>query len=151
MKKIVFAFATTLALQAHAISWKVYGPCSEESVAQGETTADITKSVGAVSIEIFEQNKIPYIGAAEGFNSIIGTPTGMDSLEIVSDTEMRAYGWCYSINGKIPTEMPHKVNFTSQSDKLIWFYAYSTNKNNEWQDDYCSPAYWIKAKQFCGK
>ncbi|WP_374076815.1 DUF4430 domain-containing protein [Bdellovibrio bacteriovorus] len=151
MKKIVFVLTSILALKSHAVSWQIYGPCDEKPIAQGEVTADMTKSVGTISVEIFDQNKIPYIGAAEGFNSIVNTPVGLDSVEVVSDTELRAYGWCYSVNGKTPAEMPHKINFKSQTDTLIWFYAYSTNKNNEWMDDYCSPAYWIKAKQFCGK
>lgn len=151
MKKIVFVLISLLALKSHAVSWKVYGPCDDKPVAQGEAAVDITKSVGAISVEIFDHNKVPYIGAAEGFNSIINTPVGLDSVEVVSDTELRAYGWCYTVNGKTPSEMPHKINFKSQTDKMVWFYAYSTNKNNEWMDDYCSPAYWIKAKQFCGK
>lgn len=151
MKKTALILISALSFNAYAVSWKVYGPCDEKPVAQGEAVADLTESVGDISVEIFDQNKVPYIGAAEGFNSIINTPTGMDSIEVVSDTELRAYGWCYSINGKTPDEMPHKIKFNAQTDKLIWFYAYTTNIKNEWQDDYCSPAYWIKAKQFCGK
>ncbi|MNT10524.1 hypothetical protein D3C72_1453590 [compost metagenome] len=106
--------------------------------------------MGALGIEIFDMNKIPYVGAAEGINSLLNSPTGMDSIEVVSDTEMRVYGWCYTVNGKQPKEMPHEIKFKSQDDKLIWFYAYSTNKENKWTD-YCSPAYWIKAPQFCGR
>ncbi|WII70577.1 DUF4430 domain-containing protein [Bdellovibrio sp. 22V] len=151
MKTTVFLFSIFLALSANAITWKVYGPCDDKPVVQGEVAIDLAKSVGDITVQILEANKIPYIGSAEGFNSIISTPTGIDSVEVVSDTELRAYGWCYTVNGKQPAEMPHKVNFGKQTDALIWYYAYSTNKNNEWLDDYCSPAYWIKADQFCKK
>lgn len=151
MKNTIFFLVLMATLKAPAVSWKVFGPCSNQPVAQGEFPADLSKSVGQISLEVFEKNKIPYIGVAEGFNSIMGTPVGLDSIEIVSDAEMRAYGWCFSVNGKVPVGMPHEVKFDLQKDQLIWFYAYSTNIKNEWQSDYCSPAYQIKAKQFCGK
>lgn len=149
MRKTVFALIAFVSLKTHAVTWKVYGPCDENPAFQGEVAGDMTRSVGATSIEIFDNNKVPYIGAAEGFNSILHTPVGLESLELVSKTEMRAYGWCYSVNGNVPTEMPHEVFFKSPSDVLIWFYAYNTYRNGEWMDDYCSPAYWVKAKQFC--
>lgn len=150
MKKIALVFFALSSIKSHAITWKVFGPCdSNNPVVQGVANADLTQSVGANSVAIFDQNKVPYIGVAEGFNSIINTPIGLDTIEVVSDNELRAYGWCYSVNGRLPEGMPGQVHFTSQSDVLVWFYAYSTNKNGEWMDDYCSPAYWIKAKQFC--
>lgn len=135
---------------ANALNWKVYGACSNQPVAQGQYSADLSKNVGETSISIFNSQQIPFIGAPEGFNSILNTAIGIDALEIVSDTEMRAYGWCYSVNGKDLTKMPDQAYFTKQSDELIWYYAYSTNKNGQWSD-YCSPAYWIKAIQFCGR
>jgi hypothetical protein len=150
MKKLTLTFLTLFSLNSHAITWKVFGPCdSINPVVQGEAIADLTQSVGANSVMIFDQHKVPYVGVAEGFNSIINTPIGLDSIEVVSDNELRAYGWCFLVNGRMPEAMPSQVHFKSQADVLIWFYAYSTNKNNEWMDDYCSPAYWIKAKQFC--
>lgn len=137
-------------MQSQALTWKVFGACSSSPVQQGEVTADISKSVGAITVDIFNQNKIPFVGAAEGMNSILNTPIGMDAMEIVSQTEMRVYGWCYSVNGKQPLQMPHEIKFQKQTDELIWYYAYSTNNKGEWTD-YCSPAYWIKAIQFCGR
>lgn len=151
MKSFILIAVSLFVLNANAITWQVFGPCDTKPVFQGKTDVDLTKSLGAVTVEILNQNKIPFVGTESGFNSIINTPTGIDAMEIVSQTELRAYGWCYSLNGKVPDIMPDKVPLTSQKDHLIWFYAYTTNIKNQWQDDYCSPAYWIKAKQFCGK
>lgn len=150
MKRLTLLLSLILPLKSHAVTWKVFGPCSETPVYQGSFKADLNKSVGDISIDIFNQNKIPFVGVAAGFNSINNSPMGLDALEVVSDTEMRAYGWCYAVNGKIPTDMPDKAAVKSQQDTIVWFYGYSTNKNNEWTD-YCSPGYWIKAKQFCEK
>lgn len=132
----------------HAASWKVFGACSEEPVHQGQKDAK-SLSVGDYSVQVFEENKIPYVGSELGFNSIIGTPTDRRSIEIVSSDELRAYGWCYSVDGKIPDQMPNEVQLSNNAE-LVWFYAYSTVINNQWQEDYCTPAYKIKAKQFCG-
>lgn len=150
MNKLLLSLLIIAPLSASAIQWKIFGACSNEPVYQGQYTADLEMSVGAVTEALFQSQGIPYIGSAEGFNSINNSPIGLDALEIVSDTEMRAYGWCYTVNGKQPTQMPHELKFLKQEDKLIWFYGYSTNIKNEWID-YCQPAYWIKAKQFCGR
>lgn len=150
MKNLLLILVLGTSLQASAITWKIFGACKNSPVHEGSFVADLQKSVGHTSIEIFDAYKIPYVGSAEGINSLINSPIGMDSIEVVSDQEMRVYGWCYTVNGKQPTEMPHQIRFQNQTDKLVWFYAYSTNKSGTWTD-YCSPAYWIKAVQFCGR
>ena len=149
MKTLVLTLTLLCSLNVHAVSWKVYGACDDKPLYQGEVRANLQESVGDLSVKLFEANGIPYVGAAEGFNSIAGTMTGLDAIEVVSDTELRAYGWCYTVNGQIPDQMPHEVKFAQQDARLDWFYAYSTNKNGEWMNDYCTPAYKIRAAQFC--
>lgn len=135
---------------AQAVSLKVFDACHDEPVHSGQYTADLNRSVGELSVEIFNHYAIPYIGAAEGFNSILNSPIGLDSIEVVSDVEMRVYGWCYSVNGEQPDSMAHKIFLTHPTDEIVWFYAYSTNLYNEWTN-YCRPANEIKAEQFCSK
>src|SRR5438445_13693274 len=106
MKNVILFLLVLVPLSANAIKWKVIGPCSDKPVFQGTYEADLKKSVGQTSQEIFDKNKVPYIGYAAGFNSINNSPTGLDAMEVVSDEVMRAYGWCYAVNGKIPTEIP---------------------------------------------
>lgn len=140
-----------ISVQSNALTWKVVGPCSQTPVFEGAVEADLNKSVGQISQEIFDAHKVSYVGSAEGFNSINKSPIGLDSIEVVSNNELRAYGWCYSVNGEIPSVMPNQVKPTSQNDVVVWFYGYMTNKNNQWSSDYCAPAYQVKAAQFCGK
>lgn len=150
MKNIFALLLVSLPLSSYAITWKVVGACSETPLYQGTATADLSKSVGANTIQIFDANKVQYYGVEEGISSVNDSPVGLDAVEVVSDTLMRAYGWCYSVNGKVPLAMPHKVSFTSQNDELVWFYGYSTNKNNQWLD-MCVPGTNIKPDQFCKK
>lgn len=148
MKCFIFSFL--LCSVAQGITLKVYGPCEDQPVFQSESVVDLQSSVGQVSVSLFDQHKIPYIGVAEGFNSIWNTPIGLDALEVVSDRLMRAYGWCYMVNGQAYDQMPDQVFLKSQSDELTWFFAYATNENNLWKD-YCQPAYKIKPLPFCPK
>jgi hypothetical protein len=100
------------------------------------------------SLNIFDKTPIPYLGTESGFNSILGTPTGDGAIEILSDTKMRAYGWCYSVNGVKPDVIPQDYFFKTQDDELVWFYGYSTYDDGEWVD-YCVPSFTVKASQFC--
>ncbi|KHD88505.1 MAG: hypothetical protein OM95_08315 [Bdellovibrio sp. ArHS] len=149
MKKSIFALLLLASSYSQAVTWEVYGPCDNQPVHQGKVDVDLKKSVGEISVAIFEVNKIPFVGGPEGMSSIINTPMGLESLEIVSNTVMRAYGWCFAVNGTTPNKMPNVLNLRSQDDKIVWYYAYTTNKENVWQDDMCSPAYWVQADQFC--
>ncbi len=134
---------------AFAIDYKIIGPCSDIPAYSGTIeVSDLFQTVGKTTLQIFEQRQIPFIGNDYGFNSIMNTPTDKKSIEILSATKMRAYGWCYSVNGVIPEILPGNAVFISNQDQLSWFYAYSTYDTGKWLD-YCVPSYTIKADQFC--
>ncbi len=140
-----------LSLNASAVSYEVIGPCSEKPVHSGSIQInDLKQSVGKVSVDLFDQNKIPYDGGDYGFRSILGTPVGLDSIEVLSDKKMRAHGWCYTVNNVGPDVLPSDYFFGSNEDKLVWFYGYSTYDNGEWVD-YCIPSWRVHADQFCSK
>jgi len=138
-------------MSASAVTFEVIGPCSEKAVHTGSyTVEDLKQSVGAVSVSIFNQNKIAYDGGDYGFRSILGTPVGLDSIEVLSDTKMRAHGWCYAVNNVGPDVLASDYFFGSNEDKLVWFYGYSTYDNGQWID-YCVPSWRVHAAQFCSK
>lgn len=147
---VLFIFLLIVSTNAHALTYEVVGACDSKPVFQGNLDfAGIAKSVGAASIEIFERDKIPYIGAENGMNSILGTPTGMDAIEVINREELRAYGWCYEVDGRQPTEMPDQL-ILQGGEHLRWFYAFSLNRRNEWVS-YCDPAFVVKPEALCGK
>lgn len=145
---LVIALASMFSSSAHAVYFNVIGPCSERPVHSGSFKTDLDDSVGKISMDIFDFNKIPYAGTEHGMNSIINSPVGLDAMEVISDSKMRAYGWCFSINGVIPDVLASEVHFSKQNDVLTWFYAYSTYDQGVWTD-YCVPSYKIKSPQFC--
>lgn len=145
---LVFTLFLTVSHNAHAVYFTVIGACSEKPVHSGSFKTDLEDSVGKISMDIFDFNKIPYVGTEHGMNSIINSPVGLDAMEVISDSKMRAYGWCFSVNGVIPDVLASETYFSKQNDVLNWFYAYSTYDQGVWTD-YCVPAYKIKSPQFC--
>jgi hypothetical protein len=133
---------------ASAVVLDVIGACSKKPVYSGIFKTDISESIGKISVDIFEANKIPYIGSENGMNSIINSPMGDEAIEVLSNTKMRVHGWCFSINGIIPDVTADKIHVTNQSDYISWFYAFSTYDKGEWTD-YCIPSYTVKSPQFC--
>lgn len=140
MKKLItlFIIISNTYLYAATATIQILDLCSDtvsHSFIQdfnGETT------VSAVTLSAFDQNGVTYLGAEQGFNSILGTPTGMDALEVISDTEMRAYGWCFTINGYLSHEMMDQTYF--EEDSIVtWYYGFTYYDSGEWSG-ICTPA-----------
>ena len=148
MKTLLSLALMLCSLSVHAVYFDVIGPCSRKPQHAGTFITDISDSVGAISIDIFEANNIPFVGSPAGIAMIANSPMGLDAMEVLSDTKMRAYGWCFSVNGVVPDVQASETYLTSQSDYISWFYAYTSYDSGIWTD-YCTPSYKIKAEQFC--
>ncbi len=149
IKILATLLSLNIASSVYAISFEVIGPCTSTPIYQDKNTkTDITQSLGSISLNVFNKQKIPYIGTEAGFNSILNTPTGDALIEVISDTKMRAYGWCYSVNSAIPDVLAGDYFLTNSNDSVVWFFAYSTYDSGNWTD-YCVPSYRVSAKQFC--
>ena len=124
------------------------GPCEEKPFLKGEVTgAGLT--AGDITVELLEKSGTEYIGSVGGINSVIGTPTGTEAIEVVSNTHMRAYGWCYEIDGFQPAAMPDQIELKG-TEQVRWFFAYSTYKAGVWMD-YCTPSYELKSPFLCSE
>lgn len=130
-----------LSLILSGFTWEIIGECSKEPEKKGKIQdIDLSKSLGEISLFIFEQNRIPFIGNVRGFHSILNTPVGDEAIEIISDVEMKAYGWCYLVNGQSSDRLTSDIFFDSREDHLTWYYGYAHYKNGQWIS-YCTPAY----------
>ncbi len=101
------------------------------SILQTTLSLDGSPSLGRYTIEALELSSMSYIGNESGINSIADTPTGHQAIRVLSDSEMYAYGWCYHLNGQELSVMPDQA-FPKAGDQVIWFYAYSHLKDNNW-------------------
>ncbi|HAN05475.1 MAG TPA: hypothetical protein DCW72_06730 [Elusimicrobia bacterium] len=130
--------------------FSVIGPCSENPVFELEfPAAGAGDTAGQISERIFKENGLPYEGGAGGFTSILGSPSGLAAVEVVSAKKTRFYGWCFSSDGVLPEVTPDAFYPDATTARLTWFYAFSTYENGNWTDS-CVPSYTVKAAQFCG-
>lgn len=146
MKKIILAFFMLSSAQGLEVSF--IGPCSETPLHISDEILDLEKSVGHYTIEVLEKNHIEYLGSERGLNSAFGTPIGDGALEILSDREMRAYGWCYQVGGFEPGVFPNEYFVGSNSDHIVWFFGFAHYKDGVWISQ-CEPAHKLKPTFLC--
>lgn len=135
-------------LGASAGSISFVGPCSEKPIFSKKLNSYEGNSVGHLTLNILKTYSIPFQGTEQGFNSIFNSPTGMEAMEVLSDTEMLAYGWCYSVNRKEPKSYPNEI-ILQKGDHIHWWFGYAHYKNAKWISQ-CVPAFTRKNK-FCSE
>ena len=88
------------------------------------------------------------MGSEEGLSSVFSTPVGKDAIEIISEDEMRAYGWCFSVDGIAPEVFPHEIRITPQTRSIVWHFGFARFYKGEWFTQ-CTPAYSVKPDFLC--
>ncbi len=90
--------------------------------------------VGAITFKALHQAQAS--GVIKDFNAdesgVASIENISNDLEVLSDDEMRAWGWCFSIDQRIPETLPAKTKLTGQEKKLIWFYGFAHYIHGEW-------------------
>lgn len=147
MPVLGFLILSLFALSASALQFSVTELCEEKVFFQTELTPQ-NKTLGQLTVEILNLNKISFQGDASGIKSIAQSPVGDEALEVLSDFEMRAYGWCVAVDGKELDRMPDEVLITSATKEIKWFYAFAFYDRGEWKS-FCTPAFRVKPSQIC--
>lgn len=149
MKFSTLFFSLLLPAQAFALSLSFIGPCDENPVFKTQTDLEKETNAGQITVDLLEKNNIEFVGSELGLNSAFGTPLGEEAYEIISGSEMYAYGWCYSVNGFEPALYPDKVSVI-QGDEILWWFGYAHYKEGEWISQ-CEPSYKRKPQFLCSK
>jgi len=139
-----------LAGSADAVTIAIQDPCSAKNWLQTEITSTDKHTVGELTIEALKNSDLKFAGSPTGINSINGTVTGLDAIEVISDKEMNAYGWCYKVDGREPTLLPSEMFIKTGDEKIHWFFAYSHYLNGKWLT-MCTPTSKTKRKFICKK
>jgi hypothetical protein len=147
MKKMFMSLFIFFSSYAVAVEIKFIGPCQKDPIISMQVS-DTFSNVGELTVATLIKYKLPFKGNAQGINSIFNTPTGLEALEVISDIEMRAYGWCYSVDGVAPEVFPHEVRVTSKTQSIVWHYGFAHFYKGEWITQ-CTPAYTVKPSVMC--
>lgn len=118
---------------ADAASWSVEKPCSDEVAYSGDLSVNrYPITVAALSFQIFVKEKVPFLGNEKGILSLMGSPMGEESITILARDEWLISGWCYEIDGEIPSLLVDQAQITSSSQHLNWFFGVARNVRGEW-------------------
>jgi len=147
MQKYFFFFSFLSFSTFANIQFEVIGACEKDPLYFSSVPFSPETSVGKLSINILNNQNIPFVGSEEGIKTIFSIPTKKNDILIISDTELLAYGWCYKVNGLAPELYPHKVEVL-EGDHIQWYFAFSRYLNGEWVSQ-CKPSYLDPRPEFC--
>jgi hypothetical protein len=151
MKNFISILLLFISFAISSAEITIIGPCTPKPLHTNNIIIEnLNSNLGKITVDYLTGEKIPFTGSEFGISSIDNSAVGDDALEVLSDTDMRAYGWCFTINNKLFDKMPNDVYLSSKQDSIIWFYAFSSYKSGTWSD-YCTPAYTLKPAIFCSK
>jgi len=132
LRTFIALFFILLSFHTLALEVQFVGPCSEQPLLSQEVKFAEGMNVGEVSLMVLDAHQIPYQGVSAGFNQIFGSAIGLDAMEVISDNEMMAYGWCFEVDGVVPEVLADKVLVKNGTKMIRWFYGYAHYLNGEW-------------------
>ncbi len=112
------------------IALEIIGPCSLKPIHTFNLADGLT--VGDATVRTLEAKRIPFQGTERAINTIMNIPGKDQTLEILSDKDMRAYGWCFDVDGEVPEIYPDEIPLDESMKKIRWFHGYAEMKNGQW-------------------
>lgn len=126
---LLIAFpARALEIEVHGVAGKLLHAAKAE-VKAGET-------VGAFTARVLGASTLDFDGDEGGVRKIEGLG---GELELLSDSEMNAYGWCYEVDGALSDLLAGDHPLTPEHGRLKWFFAYASYDSGKWTG-FCLPA-----------
>jgi len=142
MKTLILALLVSFS--ASAVELKFIGPCSDEFIMKTEVTEEFA-NVGELTVATLAKWSVPFKGDAQGLASVFEIGNLMEN---VSPTEIRAYGWCYSVDGEAPEVYPNEVLITPDTKSVVWHYGFALFKDGQWITQ-CTPGYTVRPASLC--
>lgn len=131
---------------------KVIGSCSGVPLFENTRKVKLGDSLGVITLKVFKENGIAFMGTERGMNSIFNSPVGDEALEVFGrkNEKMRAYGWCFSVNSKVPMLYANEVFVDKEGIELIWFSSYAFFDRDK-PVTMCHPTYNLRPPFLCAK
>lgn len=151
MKKIIALTLLVLNTYAYSLEFSITDLCENKYVLNENIEILNESTAGDITLYMLKHYEIPHVGNIHSITSILNTQTGLDTYEVISDTEMKVYGWCYEIDGVQPDVLMSEVKIDpSVHKKMNWFYGYAHYVEGDWIS-YCTPVYTEKNEFICGE
>lgn len=121
-----------ISFSTFALDVKFYNGCEKTPFLNAQVDVENFKTVGDLTHYILKENNISYVGSTSGINSILDTPSGIDAMEVLSDKDMKAHGWCYKLDGVLSSKLIDEQELSSDMKNLTWYYGYYLYKDGAW-------------------
>lgn len=131
---ITLIFICTQTSPANAITFKIIGK-NQELLFSTTENVDLNTNVGQISLNLLKKYNIAHTGSEYGLASIYNIGSDVD---VITDFKMKAYGWCFSLDSKVPETMTDATFIKSQNTEVTWFYGYALFYINRWFNQ-CTP------------
>jgi hypothetical protein len=148
MKTYLTFFLVLFSFNSFSFEIEFIGGCSQQALFSQKVKYAKGMNVGDTTLKVLDDHAIPYQGTASGLNQVFNTPIGLEAMEVVSDNEMYAYGWCFEIDGVIPEVLADKVSVKPTTKLITWFYGHAHFLNGEWISQ-CEKSYLRRSAQIC--
>ena len=131
----LFSILSLLLIQsAHAVTLSVYQPQAVRVVGMNLGTKVVGKSVGDATITALnakaQVSNFTYTGDASYISSMNGLT---QKTETLPNGDIKASGWCFTLNGVLPDMAASQIKITAESDEIVWYYGYMLRAAGEWQ------------------
>ena len=128
IKVLISILLMVSSLETMAVEFQVKGR-EGETLFSGESKIEKSSNVGEITVGILTKNEIPFDGSELGIREMFELT---NELDIISKKEMKAWGWCFSINGEVPETLTHETPVEKNESKIVWFFAYAHYLEGEW-------------------
>jgi hypothetical protein len=143
MKFIVCMLASALFCSvSYAIQFEVRGYGTifsvETSIQKGEKISQMTRLILTHAKEAHLIENFSFNGLGVESITPIGQPSLGFFLEELNDKELRAYGWCYSVDGITPDLLADEYILGGAESKITWYFGYASRVLGHWISQ-CEP------------
>lgn len=133
---------------SHSATVEVLDPCTGEIRFSKAVDKTVGMNVGQVTMKVLVDTKVLHQATENAVISIFETPAGSDAFVVLNKQEMRAYGWCYTLNGQELAVYPNEAVIANESDHIQWFYGFAFYQSGEWKT-MCEKAWKYPFPNFC--
>lgn len=148
--KLFITLLSLFSLNALAIEFEITNLCDDKPYTLVEISHENFKNVGEITLEVLNLQNIKFKGNLFGISSMLKTPTGMEAIEVISNTEMKSYGWCYYVDGHGPDVLMNEYPIDENTKTVRWVFGYAHYKGGQWRT-YCTPVFKHKEDFICSK
>ncbi|MCB0420806.1 MAG: hypothetical protein KDD61_07410 [Bdellovibrionales bacterium] len=147
LRTLLLICITFLNLKGYSLEVQILHPCHFQTLAHQYYSTTQVMTVGQITLQLLSQQSFSYVANEAAVHRILNSPIGNEALDIVNDHTMRAYGWCYLVNGVYSEDFPSQ-KIVGPYDTITWYFGFALYDKGQWVRQ-CAPAHEAPPLAFC--